>query len=206
MVLKKLRLIRRNFFKLLLVGASTLGISKLAALVSSQTRKEIVRPPGAVDEDFFNRLCVRCGICLEVCPTNAIVLATFEDGIEIVNTPKIDPLIGACEFYRGRCEDIQLCGKFCPTGALQLVDREEVQMGTVELIRDLCIAEEGQECVVCDEMCPIQEAVDITEDLKPEFNDEECVGCGICIYNCPPEPKALILKPKGAKRVKWVKQ
>ena len=63
-----------------------------------------------------------------------------------------------------------------------------------------------RECVVCDELCPIQEAVEITEDLKPEFNDDECVGCGICVYSCPPEPKALILNPKGAKRVKWEKQ
>lgn len=186
------------------MGASALGIFKLSALISSRARADIVRPPGAVEEEYFNRLCIRCGICLEVCPTKAIVFTTFDDGIEVVDTPKIDPLIGPCEFYRGRCEEIQLCSKYCPTGALQQVDREKVQMGTIELIQDLCIAEEGAECVVCDEMCPIPEAVEIAEDLKPLFYDEECIGCGICVYHCPPEPKALVLRSKGAKRVKWM--
>ena len=200
-----MRIVRRKFFKLLALGTAALGIFKLTSFISFRTKADIVRPPGAVEEEYFNRLCIRCGICLEVCPTRTIVFTSFEDGIEVVDTPKIDPLVGPCEFYRGRCEETQLCSKFCPTEALQLVDREKVQMGTVELIRDLCIAEEGAECVVCDEMCPIPEAVEISEDLKPEFDDEECVGCGICVYHCPAEPKALILRPKGAKRVKWVK-
>lgn len=198
-----MRINRRKFFQLLALGASTLGVLKLTSYLSSRSKSDLLRPPGAIEEEYFNNLCIRCGICLEVCPTNTIVLATFENGIEVVDTPKIDPVIGPCEFYRGRCEEIQQCSKFCPTGALQLVDREEVQIGTIMFIRDLCIAEEGKECVVCDEMCPIPEAVEITEDLKPAFNNEECVGCGICVYHCPAEPKALILQPKGAKRVKW---
>jgi len=178
---------------------------KLTSFVASRTRGDFVRPPGAVEEEYFTRLCIRCGACVQVCPTKAIVLATFEDGIDVVDTPKIDPIMGPCEFYRGRCEETQLCSEICPTGALQSVNREEVQMGTVELIRDICIAEEGKECVVCDEMCPIPEAVEIDEELKPIFFDEECVGCGICVNNCPAEPKALFLIPKGAIRIKWAK-
>jgi len=200
-----LRITRRDFIKLLAGGATVLGTLKLVSLIPSETRENIVRPPGAVDEEFFNILCVRCGICLEVCPTKAIVLAGFEAGVAAVNTPKIDPLIGPCEFYRGRCEEVMLCSKFCPTGALQLVDKREVKLGTVEFDRDKCLAYMGKECVVCDEMCPVPEAITLTRDLKPVFHGEKCVGCGICVHACPANPKALTLLPKGAKRARWLR-
>jgi len=93
------------------------------------------------------------------------------------------------------------CSKFCPTGALQLVNKEEVKIGTVEFNPERCLAYMGKECVVCDEMCPVSEAITITDDLKPVFHGEKCVGCGICVYYCLAEPKALTLRPNGAKRV-----
>jgi len=200
-----LRITRREFFKLLAEGAAALGILKIASLIPSWARMDIVRPPGAVEEEFFNSLCVRCAICLEVCPTRAIVLADFQDGVSAVDTPKIDPITGPCEFFRGRCEEVMQCSKFCPTGALQLADRHGVKMGTAELSPDRCLAYIGKECVVCDEMCPVPEAITLTSDLKPVFNGTKCVGCGICVYHCPAEPKALTLRPEGAKRTKWLK-
>jgi len=200
-----LRITRRQFLKLLAVGTASLSTLKLASLIPSRPRKDTLRPPGAVKEEYFNRLCVRCGICLEVCPTKAILLADFNDGIEAVDTPKIDPTVGQCEFFRGRCEEVMRCSQFCPTGALQLVDKEEVKIGTVELIPEKCLAYIGKECLVCDEMCPVPEAITITEDLKPVFHDEKCIGCGTCVYYCPAESKALTLRSNGAKRVQWQK-
>ena len=146
-------------------------------------------------------MCIRCGICLEVCPTRAIFPANFDDGIEAVNTPKIDLTFGPCEFYRGRCEEVMQCNRWCPTGALQVVDKEKVKIGTVEFSPEKCLAYMGKECVVCSEMCPSSGAVTITDDLKPEFDGEKCVGCGICVYYCLAEPKALTLRPTGARRV-----
>ena len=196
---------RREFVKVLAGGAAVLGVLKLVSLIPSGARGDIVRPPGAVDKEYFNVLCVRCGICLEVCPTKAIVLAGFEDGIAAVNTPKIDALIGPCEFFRGRCEEVMLCSKFCPTGALQPVDKEKVKLGTVELNPDRCLAYMGKECVVCDEMCPVTDAITLTRDLKPVFHGDKCVGCGTCVNACPADPKALTLTSKGAKRAKWLR-
>ncbi len=198
----ELKIGRREFFKFFAKGAFVLGILRLASLIPSTVRG-VVRPPGAVEESIFNVLCVRCGICLEVCPTKAIVLAGFEDGIAAVNTPKINPLIGPCEFFIGRCEETMLCGKHCPTGALKAVGKSQVKLGTVEFYPETCLAFQGKECVVCDEMCPIPDAVTITEDLKPVFHEDKCVGCGICVNSCPAEPKALALVHKGERRVKW---
>ena len=200
-----MRITRREFFRAFSGGVVALSIFGIASSFSSKGETEIVRPPGAVEEEHFNFLCVRCGICLEVCPTGAIVLTGFENGLASVNTPKIDPLSGPCEFFRGRCEETMLCGKFCPTGALQLVDKNEVKLGTVEFNSDRCLAYMGKECVVCDEMCPVPEAITLTEDLKPVFHGEKCIGCGSCVYACPADPKALILLPKGAKRTRWLR-
>ena len=196
---------RRKFCKFLAEGAIVLGILKLVSLTSTEAQKDVIRPPGAVDEVNFNLLCVRCGICLEVCPTKTIVYAGFQDGIMSVNTPKIDPLIGPCEFFRGRCEETMLCSKYCPTDALQLVNKELVKLGTVDFNPESCLAFQGKECVVCDEMCPVPEAITITEDLKPVFHRDKCIGCGACVNSCPAIPNALTLLPKDVKRIKWLR-
>jgi len=198
-----LRITRREFIKLLVEGAAGLGLLRFVSLVPLKGQADVVRPPGAVVEEQFNSLCVRCGICLEVCPTKAIVLAGFDDGIEAVDTPKIDPLSGPCEFFRGRCQEVMRCSKSCPTGALQTIDRKDVKLGSVEFDPGKCLAYKGKECIVCDEMCPVFEAITLTEDLKPVFHEEKCVGCGTCVHACPADPKALVLLPKGAKRVVW---
>lgn len=205
MLRRGLRVTRREFVKALAEGAAVLGVLKFVSLIPFGARAGVVRPPGAVDKEYFNLLCVRCGICLQVCPTKAIVLAGFEDGIAAVDTPKLDTVIGPCEFFRGRCEEVMLCSQFCPTGALQLADKEEVKVGTVELISDRCLAYLEKECVVCDEMCPVPEAITLTRDLKPVFHEDECVGCGICVHACPADPKALILLHKGVKRARWLR-
>ena len=196
---------RREFFKFLVEGTIILGGLKLISLFSNSARTGMVRPPGAVDEIYFNLLCIRCGICLEVCPTKAIMLMGFEGGMASVNTPKIDPLNGPCEFFRGRCEETMICSKYCPTGALQVVDKEQVKLGTVEFVPDNCLAYMGKECVVCDEMCPTPEAITITEELKPIFDKEKCIGCGTCVNSCPANPKALTLLPVGSRRTKWLR-
>ena len=114
---------RRDYLRVAAQGTVALGALAVASLVPTGTRAAPIRPPGAVDEAYFNVLCVRCGICLEVCPTKAIVFAGFENGIAGVNTPKIDPLVGSCEFYRGRCEESMRCTQHCPAHALQLMEK-----------------------------------------------------------------------------------
>lgn len=194
---------RRDCLRLFGQGAIVLSALRVLSLIPAPGNAHAVRPPGAVEEAYFNLLCVRCGICLEVCPTRTIVFTGFEDGLAAANTPKIHPLIGPCEFFRGRCEEQMQCTQHCPTGALQQVGKEQVKLGTVSFDRDHCLAYQGQECVVCSEMCPVPGVITVTEDLKPSFHLPKCVGCGTCVYSCPANPKALALLPDGATRTKW---
>ncbi len=48
-----------------------------------------LRPPGAVSEDEFLALCIKCGQCLQVCPYHSIKLADFAKGHGI-GTPYIE--------------------------------------------------------------------------------------------------------------------
>ena len=194
---------RRDYLRVAAQATVALGALAVASLVPTGMRAAQIRPPGAVEETYFNVLCVRCGICLEVCPTKAIVFAGFENGIAGVNTPKIDPLVGPCEFYRGRCEESMRCTQHCPTHALQLIEKQQVKLGVVELSRDNCLAYQGKECVVCSEMCPVPEAITVNRDLRPSFHPCKCVGCGTCVNVCPANPKALTLLPDGARRTQW---
>ena len=200
-----MKLTRRDFFKFFTGGAILLTIFKILSINPINAIRDVIRPPGAVEEHNFNLLCIRCGICLEVCPTKCIIFAGLYDGVREINTPKIDAEKGPCEFYRGRCKDEMLCSKHCPTGALQLVDKDEAKMGTVDFYPDYCLAYLGKECVICGEMCPVSGAIETTEDLKPIFDNEKCVGCGTCVYSCPSIPKALSLSSKDSRRVRLLR-
>ncbi|MEM3429866.1 MAG: 4Fe-4S dicluster domain-containing protein [Candidatus Bathyarchaeia archaeon] len=196
------KIVRRSFIKYLVEGAVIIGCLKFVSTVASSSN-EPVRPPGSVEEKYFNLLCVRCGICLQVCPTGAVVLSGFEYGAQAANTPIINPIYGPCEFYRGRCEEEMRCSRHCPTGALRQIDRGEVKLGTIHLNKEYCLAHRGLECMVCAEICPVPGAITI-QDRKPIFNKDGCVGCGACLYACPADPKPLHLTSEGARRLKWL--
>jgi len=196
-----LGLTRRSYIEAIFGGGF---IFLLSALLPSFVReKNLVRPPGAVSEDYFNSFCIRCGKCIEVCPTGAIVFADVGDGIAKVGTPKIDALKGPCEAVEGRCEGNLRCVKQCPTSALRYVEGREVKIGHASLDEPLCIAWTTGDCLVCYEVCPVPDAIVLTEDAKPIFNQEICVGCGRCVYACPAEPKALMLLPEHRRLRPW---
>lgn len=189
---------RRHFLKLVVEGAALLGILRVASFLRP-VQAQALRPPSAVEGEDFNTLCIRCGICQGVCPAKIITLAGVDQGVEGLSTPRIDISRGYCEFMRGRCDEAMLCGVHCPTGALRNAHGEDVKIGTLRFTDGRCLAYQGKECLVCDESCPIPEAITIT-DLKPVFHDDKCVGCGTCVNNCPASPKALELLPIGARR------
>lgn len=102
---------RRNFLQF-----STLGILALSAGITSapylKADKLKVRPPGAVEEDDFLALCIKCGQCLQVCPYHSIELDSMFSGHSI-GTPFIDTLNRACYL----CSALP-CVLACPSGAL----------------------------------------------------------------------------------------
>jgi len=170
------------------VGALAVGIAAGYQVFGSNTEPGLpLRPPGALDENDFRALCIRCGKCGLACPYEVI---KFDDP-GFYGTPHIVARKGACRL----CEDFP-CIAACPSGALApVVDRNSVRMGVAVIDRDHCIALRGMRCEVCYRVCPlIDKAIRIKYSLRendrrhaifePVIDGEHCVGCGICEERC----------------------
>jgi formate hydrogenlyase subunit 6/NADH:ubiquinone oxidoreductase subunit I len=97
----------------------------------------------------------------------------------------------------------------CPTGAIKKISVEEkrrTKIGLAGIDRTLCIPwAKGEECLVCEEHCPISEKAIKMEERKgaggktikvPSVDTSLCVGCAICENKCPVLPrKAISVKP-----------
>jgi ferredoxin-type protein NapG len=153
--------------------------------------RSFIRPPGALPEREFLDTCYRCGTCIEVCPARAIRKLDSDD-IDITGTPFIDPDIAACTV----CEGLE-CMKSCPSGALKLVDSKyDIRIGLARVDRAVCLRETGQDCTICVDECPIGErAIRISSNGHVEVLDPGCVGCGVCQFRCPTNPKAITVEP-----------
>jgi 4Fe-4S ferredoxin len=152
-----------------------------------------------------SEVCTGCGICVEACPEEAIVLglvgATRRGAVAYAAPVDIDEV---------KCSYCGVCVVMCPFNALTLkVDNEE-RLPIVEkegfpqydMVADIddekCVL-----CTICEEVCP-RDAID--RDV-PEFegsreggkerqlaikskttfkvDDEKCTICGICGALCP---------------------
>ncbi|MDP8258474.1 MAG: 4Fe-4S binding protein [Candidatus Aadella gelida] len=162
----------------------------------------VIRPPGALDENEFTDRCVRCGMCMKVCPTNVVQPAMLEAGPEGIWTPKMVFKIGYCEY------NCTLCGQVCPSGALKklpLVEKKVTKLGIAAVNKEKCIAwAHNEECLVCEEHCPIPNKAIKTDIVnvggkiigRPVVDKSMCIGCGICQNKCPIRPDvAISVKP-----------
>lgn len=168
-----------------------------------------LRPPGAVGEEEFMALCIRCNRCLEVCPYGSIKRAG--PGIAI-GTPYVFPETKACYLCMA-------CSRLCPTGALdpKLRNPEKVRMGRAAIDTSLCYSHlflkhdvlpdtSGQKigalCNTCYNVCPLADkAITLKDNLFPVVLDK-CVGCGICVERCPTRPRrAISVIPAGMGRI-----
>jgi len=175
------------------VLAAIYMIGRKAYASSRKTAASLIRPPGAMPEREFKQACVRCGNCMKVCVTNGLQPSMTESGIDGIWTPKMDNLIGYCEY------NCNACGQVCPTQAIKSLPMEkktEFRMGLAEVHQDRCIPwKDGISCIVCQEHCPIPDkAIKLesrvikgnTVDI-PVVDIELCIGCGICENKCPVE-------------------
>ncbi|MBN1196731.1 MAG: 4Fe-4S binding protein [Candidatus Aminicenantes bacterium] len=167
--------------------------------VGPRARRKIhgfIRPPGAVKEKEFLEKCVRCGQCMQVCPTNVIQPAVLETGVDGLWTPVLRPDLGYCEYECNRCTQV------CPTRALEplnLKEKKEFKIGTAVIDRNRCYTyADGYNCAVCEEHCPVPEkAIHFREVELWNFEGrlvkvnqiyvvpDLCIGCGICQNVCP---------------------
>jgi ferredoxin len=206
-----------------LAGFAALPLIKNNGVNSGQNYSpKLIRPPGSVEEAEFLERCIKCDQCINVCPTNVLQPATFEEGgVESLWTPVMNFNIGHCQL---KCT---LCSEVCPTGAIRKITVEEklgrgafaaagpVRLGTAFYDLGRCLPHAMEiPCVVCEEVCPVSPKAIQTKDVeakdvfgrvvvlnKPFIVPDLCIGCGICQTECPvTDSRAVYVTPVGESR------
>ncbi len=200
---------RRQFMKQA-AGLGVLGIAAAGGIWAAKDfkpHKERLRPPGAVEEDRYLTMCIKCGQCLQVCPYDAIKLEDIE-GEAGVGTAYIAPLERGCYL----CEAFP-CVLACPTGALDHESNviEKVHMGMAIVVNEsACLALTNKK--VTEEMigriydhtkvitaqerrnrkveiyANDTEKVKLQKELLEKLGKQEGKNCSICADLCPFEP------------------
>ena len=189
----------------------TLGASVVFAGVWRTQLKDrtadgyLIRPPGAIPEDRFLDICLRCEECVKACSSTGGCLqpSGAEYGWAGFWTPRARMREGYCEY------GCILCGQVCPSGAILPLNEEvkkQTIIGTAYIDRSRCIPfERGEDCIVCEEHCPTPKkailfregTVELPGGAKtgvklPYVDPDLCIGCGICEYKCPVPAEAAI--------------
>jgi len=117
MAAKNAKLSRRQFLKAGATAVVSLAVVGSAAYYlkdkSEVEKTGVIRPPGSREENEFLYACIKCGLCVQICPVHAIKLADWNHGLAY-GTPYIDVNRQACDFS---CDAIQ-CAETCPTAAI----------------------------------------------------------------------------------------
>ncbi len=188
------------------LGASAAGAAAGAGVLAGP-RARLLRPPGSVREDRFLELCVRCGLCMKVCPGPVLHPAGLAAGLDALWTPVAVPSWAGCH------QDCNFCGQVCPTGAIRPLPIEEkrrTHMGLAVVNAKTCLPHRGErDCQLCFEECRAAgyNAIEMREIrlevgaapegilspaeldqasriLAPFVRPAACVGCGLCEYRC----------------------
>jgi MauM/NapG family ferredoxin protein len=181
---------------LVALGASVAGVA-LAGVepINQRQPATLIRPPGALFTEF-SALCIRCGACVRVCPTQGLQPSLFEGGVQNVLTPQLVPRLGYCSF------GCTACGQVCPTGAIPPLELEEKQrtvIGLASIDQSRCLPWIYDiPCIVCEEACPVADKAILLDEVgvvneqgelvllqRPRVVKNLCIGCGICEYQCP---------------------
>jgi len=208
-----LNLQRRKVLTGLAAGAVVVPLLRSTPGFAVERHERLLRPPGALDEEYFLSRCIRCGECMKVCPNNALHPALTEAGLEGLWTPVMVPRIGYCE------SSCVLCSEVCPTGAIWEITAKEkgwegraagdarpISLGTAFLDRGRCLPwAMATPCIVCEEWCPtspkaiylqpaeVADAEGHLKQVKQPFVDPHlCVGCGACEYACPVQDRPAV--------------
>jgi MauM/NapG family ferredoxin protein len=192
---------RRQFLATLGLSAAAMVVAR--APVAPKTRPPFrLRPPGALEDELMSR-CLRCGVCMRACPTNALQPALTEAGVEGLWTPVLVPRLGYCDYA------CNACGQVCPVQAippLSLDEKRTQVIGKAYIDQNHCIAwSDHIDCIVCEEMCPLPDKAIYLEEASfatvdgdtvqvkvPHVERDRCIGCGICENRCPVTGQAAI--------------
>ena len=116
--------------------------------------------------------CIGCGICVSVCPFQAIVIN--ENGVAQVDEAK--------------CVACGKCVSTCPKHIIELLPAKKkvkVQCSSKDMGKNVipncsvgCIA-----CKICEKNCPF-DAIHVIDNLAV-IDYTKCKACGICANKCP---------------------
>ncbi|WP_200763968.1 ferredoxin-type protein NapG [Nitrosophilus alvini] len=207
---------RRRFLIQMAQNVATAGLGGLlwsAYVEEIKAAPLILRPPGARKEEEFVSLCIKCGLCVEGCPYDTLMLAKPGDN-KPMGTPYFIPREVPCYM----CVDIP-CVPPCPTGALdaesvssivegkKVFDINKARMGLAVVDEENCIAFWGIQCDACYRACPVLDHAITLEYRKnertgkhayllPVVHSDACTGCGLCEHACVTKKPAIFVLPR----------
>lgn len=152
--------------------------------IKIKEEKTILRPPSARKGSVFYTSCLRCGNCVDVCPTSIIQLDQSLDNFLSWQTPLLN-------YSKGYClSDCVKCGQVCPGGALapfSIKDKKYMLIGMAQLDLRACLLTQNKECDRCKSVCDYEAISIVHELLKSQIHidNEKCVGCNACVLICP---------------------
>lgn len=173
---------RREFFGSLLKDMKYLAGTALSVVTP---KKNLIRPPGALEEIAFSATCQRCGKCKVACLENAIRIAGPDQGTAL-GTPYLVPDEQPCTFCLK-------CIEACPNGALEIQrNTRDYAIGIATIDTNRCLAYNDQICGSCLNTCPVaNRAIQLKDFRFPVIDPEKCNGCGQCARFCVAEHTAI---------------
>ena len=166
--------------------AAGLGCSLLAQKIGqARSGNAPLRPPGAIREDKFTGLCLRCGNCIRACPSKIIHPDRGKSGVLGFLSPVVRYETDYCK------KECNACTTVCPSGALQKLNLEQKNryvIGKASVDTSLCLWGVS-ECHACLQPCPygaikVQWNEEAYESF-PGVDPAKCNGCGACEVCCP---------------------
>lgn len=201
---------RRRFLRYGLgvgIGFGLVGAGSLA-----KDGEPYVTVPRALAPEDFSARCIRCGACVQVCPTRALAQRDLSLRFTLTGVPMLTGVRGGCTAWKDACKK---CAEACPSGAISASQELDLRWP------GLATFDPGQctNCMACFRACPREGAVlfpnpaggapftkeqdipfelkIVNSPLKPYINPACCVGCGNCVARCI--PKIMYLVPTTAR-------
>ena len=125
--------------------------------------------------------CIRCNLCSEECPVNAIADAKSNKPAKILEN----------------CVKCEICAQTCPIRCIHVIEstsdvdedvkyhikdlkvpHRKLRMENIEIDKDRC-----NSCGTCVKFCPTK-AITVNEGEKAIIDMDACVGCGACVNVC----------------------
>lgn len=128
--------------------------------------------------EVYDKKCIACGECYNVCPVNAIETngpnpITINDDCvfcgKCVEACQFDAIGAYDDYFYSKDSDLYYARSYL----------HQQRVGDFSLSSEKC-----QACAICTKNCPVG-ALTLTDDDRIEFDSEKCIYCRTCEAICP---------------------